>query len=406
MSPRPLRDGRVVPGTDVGPLPRSCDVLVVGAGVQGLAVAHDLGRRRLGRVLVVDAAYPGAGASGRNGELIRSAFSSPEWIGLFHDSLRRWHALSALLDFNVLFTPAGYMVLAATAAEVDAFAAHVRRQRAAGLDTRLLDGAQVAELAPQVAAAAARGAMYQPGGGFAHHDAVVWGYAQAAARDGVRIFPCTEVTGVSSAAGAVSGVRTTRGDVATPVVVDAAGGAAAALAGLAGVDVPLKRFVLEAMVTEPLRPFLRPALSSPSLLAYCHQTTRGELVGGTEPAPVREDGSLQASLAGAHDMAAKFVRLMPRLAGVRMVRHWAGLVTQTEDAAPVLGRVPELEGFVLDCGWVYGFMGAPATGAALGELVATGRTPQVIAPFGLERLRRGELIRESSLVVSSSEEEQ
>ena len=179
----------------------------------------------------------------------------------------------------------------------------------------------------------------------------------------------------------------------------------AGVATLAGVDVPLRTYVLEAMVTEPLRPFLRPGLSSPALLAYCHQTTRGEFVGGTEPAPTREDGSLRASLSGARDMAAKFVRLFPRLAGARMMRHWAGLVSQAEDAAPVLGTVPELDGLILDCAWVYGFMGAPAAGALLGELIATGRTPPLIAPFGLERLRTGALIRERSLVVTAGGEE-
>ena len=192
--------------------------------------------------------------------------------------------------------------------------------------------------------------------------------------------------------------------MATPVVVDAAGGAAADVARMAGVEVPLRTCVLEAMVTEPLRPFLRPAVSSSHHLAYCHQTTRGEFVGGTEPEPVREGQDLRASLAGARDMAAKFTRLFPALAGVRLMRQWAGVCTQTEDVAPVLGPVPELEGFHLDCGWVYGFMGAPGAGALLGELIATGRMPALLAPFTVDRLREGRLIREPTLVVTSGEE--
>jgi sarcosine oxidase subunit beta len=385
-------------------LRRTYDVVIVGAGVQGLALAHDLGRRGIGRVAVLDAAYPGAGASGRNGELIRSAFASREWIGLFDDSLRRWHTLSAELDFNVLFTPAGYTVLASTEAELAAYAGYVRLQRTHGLRTRLLDGDALHEVAPALDPAQVCGGMHQEDGGFAHHDAAVWAYAQAAARLGVEIHPRTEVTGIETGAGAVRGVRTTRGDVVTGVVVDAAGGMAVDVARLAGVDMPLETFVLEAMVSEPLGPFLRPALSSPAYLAYCHQTTRGEFVGGTEPRRARRGQSLRASLAAARDMAAKFSRLLPALAGVRMMRHWAGVVTQAADVAPVLGPVPELEGFVLDCGWVYGFMGAPAAGAALGELIATGRTPALLAPFGVERLRRGELIDEPSLVVSTGDE--
>ena len=396
---------RIVPGACTGELRRAYDAVVVGAGIQGLAVAHELARRAVGRVAVLDAAWPGAGASGRNGELIRSAFASREWIGLFDESLRRWRTLSAELDFNVLFTEAGYAVLAANDDEVAAFSRHVRVQHALGLRTRVLDAAEVRELAPALASGEVRGAMYQPDGGFAHHDAAVWGYARAAARLGAEIHPRTEVLGVETAAGRVTGLRTSRGHVATRVVVDAAGGRGADVARLAGVDVPLRTYVLEAMVTEPLRPFLRPALSSPCHLAYCHQTTRGEFVGGTEPARVREGQDLRASLAGARDMAVKFTRLLPVLAGVRMMRHWAGVCSQAEDVAPVLGPVPGLEGFYLDCGWVYGFMGAPGAGALLGELIATGRMPAALAPFTLDRLLEGRLIEELSLVVSSGEEE-
>lgn len=402
--PAPRPSLRVVPGAFTGELRRAYDVVIVGAGVQGLALAHDLGRRGLGRVALLDAAYPGAGASGRNGELIRSAFASPEWIGLFDDSLRRWHVLSAELDFNVLFTAAGYLVLAATPEELAAFRGHARLQHQHGLRTRVLGAGELHEVVPSLAPDLGLGGVYQKDAGFAHHDAVVWAYASAAARRGVEVHPFTEVTGVETRGGAVAGVRTSRGRVSTPLVVDAAGGAAGDVARLAGVDVPLSCFVLEAMVTEPLRPFLRPALSSPAFLAYCHQTTRGELVGGSEPRHAREGQSLRASLAGARDMAAKFVRLFPALAGARMMRHWAGVVTQTQDAAPVLGPVPELDGLVLDCGWVYGFMGAPAAGALLGELIATGRTPALLAPFGLDRLRGGALIHEPSLVVSTGED--
>jgi sarcosine oxidase subunit beta len=401
---RPGAESRVVPGACTGQLRASYDVVIVGAGVQGLALAYELGRRGIGRVAVVDAAYPGAGASGRNGELIRSAFASVEWIAFFHESLRRWHTLSAELDFNVLFTPAGYFVLAATPAEMEAFAGHVARQRSLGLKTELLQAAATLELAPALSKVVVLGAMYQADGGFAHHDAVVWAYAAAAARLGVEIHPYTEVLAIDVAGAAVTGVRTSRGRVSAPVVVDAAGGMAADVARLAGVELPLTTFALEAMVTEPLEPFLRPALSCPALLAYCHQTTRGELVAGAEPATPRVATSLKATFSGARDMARTFVRLFPALAGVRVMRHWAGLVSQTEDAAPILGRVPEVDGLILDCGWVYGFMGAPAAGALLAEAIAGGGVHPWLAPFGLERLRTGNPIREGSLVVSSGAE--
>ena len=124
-------------------------------------------------------------------------------------------------------------------------------------------------------------------------------------------------------------------------------------------------------------------------------------MGGTEPAVARESSSLKATIAGGRDMARKFTTLFPALAGVRVMRQWAGLVSQAEDAAPVLGRVGEVDGLILDCGWVYGFMGAPAAGALLAEAIADGTTPALLAPFKLERLRTGALIREGSLVVTT-----
>jgi sarcosine oxidase subunit beta len=380
-------------------------VVIVGAGVQGLALAYELGRRGIGRVAVVDAAYPGAGASGRNGELIRSAFASVEWTAFFHESLKRWHTLSAELDFNVLFTPAGYLVLASTPEAVNAYAGYVALQRRLGLKTELLQAEAALRRAPALAPELVLGAMFQPDAGFAHHDAVVWAYAQAAARLGVEIHPYTEVLAIDVACGAVAGVRTSRGAVTTRLVVDAAGGMAADVARLAGVELPLTTYALEALVTEPLTPFMRPGLSCPALLAYCHQTTRGEFVAGAEPNVPRVSGSIKATYAGARDMARKFVRLFPALAGVKVMRHWAGLVSQAADAAPVLGRVPELNGLILDCGWVYGFMGAPAAGALLAEAIAGDAVPALLAPFGLERLRTGALIREGSLVVSTGAED-
>jgi len=393
--------GAVLPGATVAPLAPAYDAVIVGAGLQGLALSYELAKRGAGRIAVVDAAYPGAGASGRNGEMIRSAFASPEWIALFDDSLRRWHTLSAELDFNVLFTPAGYVLLASTEAAREAQRTAVGLQRRHGLEVEMLGHDDVRRLCPAIAPDMIAGAILQTDAGFAHHDATVWAYARAAARLGVEIHPYTKVTAIGVAGGAVRSVKTDRGEFATPLVVDAAGGQSRDVAQLAGVDVPVKVFRLEAMVTEPLEPFLRPAVSSPAIMGYCHQTTRGEFVGGTEPdAPVPCD-TLRTSVEGARDMAAKFVRLFPALAGVRMMRHWSGLVTQTADVAPVLCEAPECRGFYLDCGWVYGFVGAPAAAALLAELITMAAPPPALAPFTVERFARGELIRETSLVVAA-----
>ncbi len=393
--------GRVIPGATTAALASVYDAVIVGGGLQGIALAYELAKREFGRVAVIEAAYPGAGASGRNGGMIRSAFATEEWIGLFDDSLRRWQTLSAELDFNVLFTSAGYLSLASTPDAFEAARRNVTLQRRHGLRVELLGHDAVRDLCPEMAPRMIAGGVLQTDAGFAHHDATLWAYAQAAARRGVEIHPYTTATAIGVEGGAVRSVTTDRGELSTRVVVDAAGGQARDVARLAGVDVPVEVFRLEAMVTEPLEPFLRPAVSSPAIMGYCHQTTRGEFVGGTEPEVPVPSESIRSTLDGARDMAAKFVRLFPRLAGVRMMRHWSGVVTQTADVAPILGPAAEIDGLYLDCGWVYGFVGAPSAAALLGELIATGVTPPVLAPFGLERFAEGRLIRETSLVVAA-----
>ncbi len=390
-----------VPGVARGPLLPAYEVVIVGAGLQGLALAYELAKRGLRHVAVLDRGYPGIGASGRNGEMIRSAFGSPEWVGFFDASLARWRELSAELGFNVLFTPAGHLVLASTDEELERCRGYAARHRELGVATRLVTAVEALELAPALAPERVLGGIYQAGGGFAHHDAALWGYARAGARLGGELHPFTEVTAIRVRAGRVEGVETARGPVSARIVVDAAGGQAREVAALAGVAIPTRTFRLEAIVTESLAPFLRPGLALLNVLGYCHQTTRGELVGGTEQREMDEADSLRCTLRNLRDTAQKLVAMMPALAGVRVVRHWAGTVDAAADFSPILGPVEEVEGLVLDCGWLYGFAGAPAGGMLLAEAIVTGQVPELAAPFSLARLREGRLIREGSLVVDT-----
>ncbi|MGZ4430260.1 MAG: NAD(P)/FAD-dependent oxidoreductase [Gaiellales bacterium] len=391
-----------VPGVTSGPLRSSYEIVIVGAGVQGLALAHELAVRGVRGICVLDAEYPGYGASGRNGELIRSAFSSVEWARFFDISLTKWESLSGELDFNVLFTPAGYLVLGSTPGEMARYRQHQVRHAELGIHpTRVLSRDEALETVPSMNPELVAGGLFQPAGGYAHHDAVVWAYARAAARAGVEIHPHTAVTGLGVRGGAIARVETGRGTIDTSLVVNAAGGHARHVAALAGVVLPTRTARLEAVVTESLRPFLRPAVALPALLGYAHQTTRGEFVGGTEQKVLPDSDSTRCTFRGLRDACQKFVRAFPVLSQVRLVRHWAGIVDVTPDLAPIVGPVPEVEGLWLDCGWVYGFMGAPAAGLLLAEAIETGRMPEPIAPFSLQRLRDGALIVEESLVVAA-----
>jgi sarcosine oxidase subunit beta len=389
-----------LPGVISTPRRAGYDVVIVGAGIQGLATAYELAKLGHTDVLVLDRSWPGSGASGRNGELIRSAFASPEWCDLFELARLKWLGLSEELDHNVLFNRTGYAVLASTEKQWKTCVADATFQNSRGIKSELLDERAARELLPAANPEMVRGAVFQTGAGFAHHDACVGGYLENAARMGVDIVCNEEVVAIERKSGIVTGVRTASGQtIGARIVLNAAGGDAPDLDDLAGVASSLVSARLEMIVTQPVRPFLRPGLAALNLLGYCHQTGRGEFVGGTERHGVDETKSLNGSLEMLKDMATKFVGLFPLLAGVNLLRHWAGTVSQTPDLAPILGPVPDLEGYLLSTGWVYGFMGAPAAGELLAKYITTGVVDKRMTPFGIQRVLEGKWIREGSLVV-------
>lgn len=392
-----------LPGVATGPLRTSYDAVIVGGGIAGLALAYELACRGVRDVCVLEAAYPGAGASGRNGELIRSAFASPAWVTLFERSLRKWHGLSVELGANTLFTRAGYLVLAGTAGQMALLHASAASQRQLGVRTELLDARAVLDAVPALDPSVVAGGLFQADGGFAHHDATVWAYVRAAARLGVEMHTGTTATAILRDGDRVIGVDTNCGPLATPLVVDAAGGRARAVAALAGVAIPTVTQRLEAIVTESVRPFLRPGVALLDMSGYCHQTTRGEFVGGTEVAGAAPVDAMRTTLDGLRDACRKFVRAFPVLAGVRVIRQWAGIVDVTPDVAPILGPAPGLDGLWLDCGWTYGFMGAPGAAVLLAEAITRGQTPHDLLPFRVERFAEGRPIVEGSLVVAAAD---
>ncbi len=303
-----------------------------------------------------------------------------------------------------MYTRCGYLVLASTSDEFELCRTNVKTQQSFGLKTELLNKKDVRKLIPTLNPEMVSGGTLQTNGGFARHDAVVWAYAGAAKRLDVDIFPYTEVTGIQVESGSVNSVKTSKGEIRTNLVVNAAGGHAGDVAGMVGVSLPSKTYRLEMIATEPLKPFLHPMLASLNTMSYMHQSTRGEFVGGAEIKNLPPAKSLKSTLVATQDMARKFTRLFPGLASARLMRQWGGLVDMTPDIAPVIGPVKEVEGFILDCGWVYGFVGAPAAGELLAQFILTGKMPPEIQPFNIERFEKNELIIDRSLVVPSETE--
>jgi len=375
------------------------DVVIIGGGVQGLSLAYNLARVGLHRVAVLEKSYLGSGASGRNGEMIRSAFGSKEWIRLFDRSLQIWETLSHDLDFNVMFTRCGYLVLASTPEELSLCRTNIKRQSEFGLGCRLVGADVITKLIPALNARIVTGGIFQKNGGVARHDAVVWAYARAARRLKVDIFPFTEAVDIIVKSRKVAMVRTTQGDIETRTVVNAAGAHAKQVANMAGVELPLEIFRLEMIVTEPLKPFLSVALSAPHFMAYMHQTARGEFAGGAEPENLSPFTGLKSTREAAQDMARKFVLLFPGMHSAKLMRQWAGVVSKTPDRGPLLGDVEGVEGFILNAGWGgYGFMGSPAGGKLMAELIVSGEAPVEIRPFSLTRFTTGDLITEPTII--------
>jgi sarcosine oxidase, subunit beta len=237
------------------------------------------------------------------------------------------------------------------------------------------------------------GALYHPPGGIIRHDAVVWGYARGADRGGAEIHPNTEVTGIVVDGGRVRGVRTNRGDIECDTVISATAGWSTLVCGLAGVRLPITTHILQACVTEPLKPLLDVVIVSSQMHVYISQTDRGEFLMGAEIEPwttYRTQGTLNFL----QEVSRHTLELFPQLERARILRSWAGLCDLSPDYSPILGET-EVEGFLVSSGWgTYGFKAAPIVGKTLAELVATERTPDLIAPFALERFYEDRLVSE------------
>jgi sarcosine oxidase subunit beta len=244
-------------------------------------------------------------------------------------------------------------------------------------------------------------ALWHPPGGIIRHDAVVWGYARRAEEKGVEIHQYTHVSGIDVVDGRVTGIQTSRGPIRAGIVVNATAGWASTITKLVGLRIPIVTHPLQALVTEPLKPFLDPVLVSATLHVYVNQTDRGELVIGSEIDPY-SSYSKRSTLPFLESSASHALELLPSIAGVKVLRQWAGICDMTPDYSPIMGIVNGLEGFILDVGWgTYGFKAGPAAGKEIAALIATGKTPDMIRPFALDRFANDELIGEKAAAAVS-----
>jgi sarcosine oxidase subunit beta len=375
------------------------DVVIVGAGVHGLATAYYLAARwGITNVAVIDKGYIGGGGSGRNTAIVRSNYLTPEGVAFYDRSVKLYEELAAELNFNVMFSQRGHLTLAHNDSSLRTMRWRAEVNKLQGVDSEVIGPEEIARLVPFMDVSEHTrypilGALYHPPGGTIRHDAVNWGYARAADAMGVDIHQQTEVVGIDVVDGQVAGVTTTRGYIATPVVVNCTAGWSSLVAAMAGVDLPITTHPLQAAVTEPVKPFLGTVVVSGTLHVYVSQTDRGELVFGASTDSIASY-SMRGSLEFCEELAGHVLELMPSLAKLRVLRQWAGLCDLTPDFSPIMGVTP-VEGFLVDVGWgTYGFKAGPVAGETMAELIATEKTPELIAAFDLARFVEGRLVGE------------
>ena len=375
------------------------DVVIVGGGVHGLATAYYLARNHgVRNVAVLDKGYIGGGGSGRNTAIIRSNYLTPEGVRFYDRSVALYRGLAAELNFNVMFSQRGHLTLAHNDSSLRTMRWRAEVNALEGVDSQVIGSDEVKALEPYLDVSSdvrypILGALYHPPGGVVRHDAVVWGYARGADARGAQIHQNTEVLGIDVAAGRVRGVITSRGPIATGVVVNCTAGWSTLISDMAGVAMPVTTYPLQAAVTEPVRPFLNTVVVSGTLHVYVSQTARGELVFGASVDPFASY-SMRGSLEFSEGLAGHVLELMPSLAKLRLLRQWSGLCDMTPDYSPVMGVTP-VEGFYVDVGWgTYGFKAGPVAGETMAELIATSKTPELIATFDLARFTEGRLVGE------------
>mgnify|MGYP003322299251 FL=1 len=375
------------------------DVIVIGGGGHGLATAYYLASQHgIRNVAVLEKNWIGGGNTGRNTTIVRSNYLWDESAHLYEKSLKLWEGLSQELNYNVMFSQRGVMNLGHTLQDMRDIERRSNANYLNGIDSEVLSPEQIRQIVPIMntspnARYPVLGASFQRRGGVARHDAVAWGFARAADREGVDILQNCEVTGILRERGVVSGVETSRGRIRATKVGVVTAGHSSVIGSMAGLRLPIESHPLQALVSEPLKPVLHTVVMSNAVHGYISQSDKGELVIGAGVDSYVGYGQ-RGSFSIIEGNIAAIVELFPVFSRVRMLRQWGGIVDVCPDACPIIGKTP-IRGLYFNCGWgTGGFKATPGSGWVFAPTIARDEPHSLNAAFTLERFQTGALIDE------------
>jgi sarcosine oxidase subunit beta len=383
------------------PSPKShYDVIIIGGGGHGLATAYYLAKvHGIKNVAVLERGWIGGGNTGRNTTIVRSNYRQPALHNLFEFSLKLWEGMSDDLNYNVMFSQRGALFLGHSDSDMIRLAERGDAMRCMGIDAELMSKAQLRKLIPLLdmsdeARFPVVGGLIQPRGGTARHDAVAWGYARAADALGVDVIQNCEVLGMDIRGGKIVGVKTTKGDIGADRVGICVAGNSGQVAAMADLRLPIESHLLQAFVSEPVKPMIDTVIMSQSIHCYISQSDKGEIVLGGDP-DMYPTYSQRGRPDRIEEVAGQAIALIPALSRLRMLRSWAGTTDMSFDGSPIIGKTP-VDELYLNGGWCYGgFKATPGSGWLYAHTLAKGEPHALNAPFRLDRFETGATIDET-----------
>ena len=376
------------------------DAVIIGGGGHGLAAAYYLAKDHgITNVAVLEKGYIGGGGTGRNTAIVRSNYLTPEGVSFYQGSVELFQDLSRELNLNLFYSERGHFTLAHSPASLNTQRWRAEVNKHLGIESEVVGPDFIKKTVPEIDLqvgghqAPIHGALYHPPGAIARHDAVAWGYARGADQRGAEIHQQTAVTDIEVRDGEVAGVHTDKGFIKTRKVLSAVAGWTTHTTAMVGLRTPLVIHPLQALVTEPLKPWLNSIVVSASLHLYVSQSSRGELVAGASLDPY-ELISMRSTLDFAESMSAGLLDLFPCVGDVKVLRQWAGLCDMTPDFSPIMGTTP-IKGFYIDAGWgTWGFKATPISGKTMASTLANDHNHDLIRAFNLSRFKQMELVGE------------